>query len=72
MGFLSQRRQVVPNVAEAEGAANAGVEGEAVVVYADPLTTQQMLYHPAESGKGKKHGRFPTFLGYHSQCIPQW
>ena len=22
-----------------------GVEGEAVVVYADPLTTQQMLYH---------------------------
>ncbi|MBN1843643.1 MAG: hypothetical protein JW883_15360, partial [Deltaproteobacteria bacterium] len=22
-----------------------GVKGEAVVVYADPLTTQQMLYH---------------------------
>ncbi len=22
-----------------------GVEGEAVAVYADPLTTQQMLYH---------------------------
>ena len=34
-----------PNVAKAEGAADAGVKGEAVVVYADPLTTQQMLYH---------------------------
>jgi hypothetical protein len=22
-----------------------GVKGEAVVIYADPLTTQQMLYH---------------------------
>ena len=28
-----------------------GVKGEAVVVYADPLTTQQMLYHPAKAGR---------------------
>ena len=27
-----------------------GVKGEAVVVYADPLTTQQMLYHRLSLG----------------------
>jgi len=49
-----------PNVAKAEGAADAGVKGEAVVVYADPLTTQQMLYHRLP--KGKQHGCFSGFL----------
>jgi len=43
-----------------------GVKGEAVVVYADPLTTQQMLYHPlyhpAKGGKGKQHGCFSGSL----------
>jgi hypothetical protein len=42
--------RVYPNVAKAEGAADARrpirqAQGEAVVVYADPLRTQQMLYH---------------------------
>ena len=39
-----------------------GVKGEAVVVYADPLTTQQMLYHPAKGGKGNQHGCFSGSL----------
>jgi hypothetical protein len=53
-----------------------GVKGEAVVVYADPLTTRQrrasaghqipstgeMLYHPAKGGKGKQPGCFSGSL----------
>jgi hypothetical protein len=44
-----------------------GVKGEAVVVYADPLRTQQMLYHRLVRlwrafPKGKQHGCFSGFL----------
>jgi hypothetical protein len=44
-----------------------GVKGEAVVVYANPLRTQQMLYHRLVRlwrafPKGKQHGCFSGFL----------
>jgi len=47
---MPRQASLNPNVAKAEGAADARrpirrAQGEAVVVYADPLTTQQMLYH---------------------------
>ena len=38
-----------------------GVKGEAVVIYAEPLTTQEMRY-PRLSPKGKQHGCFSNFL----------
>ena len=45
-----------------------GVKGEAVVVYADPLTTQQMLYHRL-SRRVNNMAVFPVFwisLAVHS------
>ena len=35
-----------------------GVKGKAVVIYREPLTTQEMQCHPAKSGKGKQQGEF--------------
>jgi hypothetical protein len=37
-----------------------GVKGEAVVVYADPLTTQHILYHRL-SRRGNNMAVFPVF-----------
>ncbi len=37
-----------------------GVKSEAVAIYADPLTTQQMRYH--RLSEGKQHGYFSGFL----------
>jgi hypothetical protein len=45
-----------------KGEALRHTQDKAVVSYADPLTTQQMLYHPAKGGKGKQHGCFSSFL----------
>ena len=40
-----------------------GVEGEAIVVYADPLTTQSRLVGISSAfPKGKQHGCFSGFL----------
>jgi hypothetical protein len=53
-----------------------GVEGEAVVCYAEPLTTQQMLYHRLVRlwrafPKGKQHGCFSGFLNITRSAFPQ-
>ena len=41
-------------------------ELQPVVIYREPLTTQEMRHHPAKGGKGKQHGRFFAFRAYHS------
>jgi len=48
-----------------------GVKDEAAVIYAEPLTTQQMRYHPAKCGKGEQPGKYHIVAGLHHVCVCQ-